>query len=118
MAVLLPGLLPDNVAGVVDVEELTVLPLPLHEISVSPRMKTKRFEIKRDLECCNTNPFLFNQGAEQGNNSKENNEHDSKVENQFLYTAPCLKHCSSAAATENATQARTACLKQDKHDYR
>src|SRR5260370_42418063 len=63
-------------------------------------------------------PLLFDQGTEQGNKSEENNEHNSKVENQFLYTATCLKHCSSAAATENTTQTRTACLKQDKHDYR
>jgi len=77
-----------------------------------------RIEIETDLECCNTTPLLFNQGAEQGNYSKENDKYDSQVENQFFYTATRLKHCSSAAATENATQARTACLKQDKHDYR
>jgi hypothetical protein len=81
-------------------------------------MKTTRIEIETDLECCNTTPFLFNQGAEQRNYSKENNEHDSQVEYQFLYTATRLKHCSSATATENATQACTACLKQYKHDYR
>ena len=114
---MLPELPPDNVDGVLELEELTVLPLALHDMSVSPSMKAKKIEIKKDLESCNTIPFLFNQGAEQGNNSKENNEHDSKVENQFLYTAPRLKHCSSAAAAENAPETRTTCLKQDKNDY-
>jgi hypothetical protein len=78
---MLPELPPDNVAGVVVVEELPVLLLPLHELSVSASKKTKTIEIKGDLECCNTTPFLFNQGTEQGNQSKENNEYNSKVEN-------------------------------------
>ena len=100
------------------VDDVVVGELPLHDMSVSASVKTTRIEIETDLECCNTTPLLFNQGAEQGNYSKENDEHDSHVENQFLYTATRLKHCSSAATTENATQTRTACLKQDKHDYR
>jgi hypothetical protein len=62
--------------------------------------------------------FLFNQGAEQGNNRKEYNEHNCKVENQFLYTAPSFEYCSSAAPTENATQTCATRLKQDKHYYR
>jgi hypothetical protein len=52
--VLLPELPLDNVAGVVVVEELPVLPLPLHDMSVRASIKTKKIEIKGDLECCIT----------------------------------------------------------------
>ena len=100
--VLPPEFPPDDEACVVGVEELPLLLLPLHDVSGSARMKTKKITINSDLECCNTTPFLFNQRAEQRNRSKKYNEHNSEVENQFLYTASRFKNCSSAAATENA----------------
>jgi hypothetical protein len=59
----------------------------------------------------------LDQRTEQGNSSKEDHEHDSKIENQFLYTTPCLKHSASAAAAENASQTCATRLKQDKNDY-
>ena len=100
------------------VEEVPEVPPPLHDISPSVSMKPTRIEIEADLECRNTTPLLLNQCAEQGNHSKENNKHDSKVENQFLYTTACLEHGSSAAATKNTTETCASCLQQDKHDNR
>jgi hypothetical protein len=123
VAVILPSELPpDVVACVVGVEELPLLPLPLHAASVKLTMKTKKVAIKRDLECrkwdnCKPIRLLMNQRTEQGNSGKENNEHDSEIENQFLYTTPCLKHCTSTAATEDASQTCATRLKQDKNDY-
>ena len=61
--------------------------------------------------------LLFNQRAEQGNNSKKDHEHDGKIENQFFYTTPCLKHSARAAAAENAAQTCATRLKQDKNNY-
>ena len=52
--VLLPEFPLANVAGVVVVEELPVLPLPLHAMSVRASKKPKKIEIKGDLECCIT----------------------------------------------------------------
>ena len=52
--VLLPELWLANVFDEVVVEEL-----PLHDMSISASMKTKRIEIERDLECCNTTPFFI-----------------------------------------------------------
>ena len=108
----------DNVAGVEVAEEVPELLPPLHDISASTSTQTTRIEIETDLERCNATPFLFNQGAEQGNHSKENNKDDCKVENQFLYTTACLKYSSRAAATKDTAQTCTSCLKQNKHDDR
>jgi hypothetical protein len=59
----------------------------------------------------------LDQRTEQGNNRKEDHEHDSKIENQLFYTTPCLKHSASAAAAENASQTCATRLKQDKNDH-
>lgn len=50
--VLFPELPPDVVAFVVGVEELLLMPFPLHAANVKLTMKTKRVAIKRDFECC------------------------------------------------------------------
>jgi len=104
--------------GVEGVEEVPEAPSPLHDISTSVSVITTRVEMETDFERCNTTACLFDQGAEQWNHSKENNENDSKIENQFLYTTTCLKHGSRAAATKNTTQTSATCLQQDKHDNR
>ena len=46
-------------ACVVGVEELPLLPLPPHDVSVSASMKTKKIEITSDLERCNTAPYML-----------------------------------------------------------
>lgn len=119
LVALFPKDCPDEeMVGVEGVEEVPEAPSALHDISTSASVKTTRIEMETDFECCNTTAFLFDQGAEQWNHSKENNENDSKIENQFLYTTTRLKHGSRAAATKNTTQTSTTCLQQDKHDNR